>query len=73
MWTALIYMLSSGIELGEIFRCVDENNEINSVAIANCESELDSVSADRWHEVDSVSFLNLSETPPSRRVADPSG
>jgi hypothetical protein len=47
MWTALIYMLSSIIELVEIFRCVDRNNEIDSVAIASCESELDSVSADR--------------------------
>jgi hypothetical protein len=46
MWTVLIYMLSSGIELSEIFWLVDRNNEINSVAIASCESELDSVSAD---------------------------
>jgi hypothetical protein len=46
MWTALTYMLSSGIELGEIFWRVDRNNEINSVPIASCESELDSVSAD---------------------------
>jgi predicted ATP-grasp superfamily ATP-dependent carboligase len=46
MWTALIYMLSSGIELGEIFWRVDRNNEINSIAIASCESELDFVSAD---------------------------
>jgi hypothetical protein len=73
MWTALIYMLSSGIELDEIFWRVDRNNEINSIAIASCESELDSISADMCHEVDSVSFLNSSETPPSRRVADPSG
>jgi hypothetical protein len=46
MWTTLIYMLSSGTELGEFFWRVDRNNEINSVEIASCESELDSVSAE---------------------------
>jgi hypothetical protein len=46
MWTVLIYMLSSGIELGEIFWRVDRNNEFNSVAIVSCESELDSISVD---------------------------